>query len=365
MSEREWDEAKKDAFAGKMVGILNGAVLALMTSIGRQTGLFEAMAAVPPSTSEAIAGAAGLDERYVREWLGAMVTGGIVEFDSSRGTYSLPPEHAAILTRAAGARNMARFMQYIPMLAEVEADVIHSFRSGGGVPYARYPRFQALMAESSGLRFDHLLLQKVVPLTGMAERLDRGIDVLDIGCGQGHAVNLLARAFPLSRFTGYDFSEAGIAAAQREAEAVGNANVSFAARDVAALGERERYDLITAFDVIHDQAKPHDVLREVSRALRPDGTFLMVDVRASSNLQDNIGHPLGPFLYGMSTMHCMTVSLALSGAGLGTVWGEQKALAMLRDAGFAAVDIHRLGPDDPLNNYYIARKPQGQDAQGG
>ena len=159
MPEGELDQAKKDAFAGKMVGILNGAALALMTSIGRQTGLFETMAALPPATSEAIAQAAHLDERYVREWLGAMVTGGIVEFDASPRTYVLPPEHAAVLTKAAGARNMARFTQYIPMLAEVESEVIHSFRSGGGVPYARYPRFQALMAESSGLRFDHLLLQ--------------------------------------------------------------------------------------------------------------------------------------------------------------------------------------------------------------
>lgn len=356
MPERELDQAKKDAFAGKMVGILNGAALALMTSIGRQTGLFETMATLPPATSEEIAQAAQLDERYVREWLGAMVTGGIVEFDASPRTYVLPPEHAAVLTRAAGARNMARFTQYIPMLAEVETDVIQSFRSGGGVPYARYPRFQALMAESSGLRFDHLLLQKVVPLAGLGGALDRGIDVLDIGCGQGHAVNLLARAFPRSRFTGYDFSEAGIASARAEAEALGHRSVSFAARDVAALGETERYDLITAFDVIHDQARPHDVLREVSRALRVDGTFLMVDVRASSELQDNIGHPLGPFLYGLSTMHCMTVSLALGGAGLGTVWGEQKALAMLREAGFASVEVHRLGPDDPLNNYYVARK---------
>jgi 2-polyprenyl-3-methyl-5-hydroxy-6-metoxy-1,4-benzoquinol methylase len=362
MSRPELDQAKREAFAGKMVGVLNGALLALMTSIGRQTGLLEVMAALPPSTSDAIAAAAGLNERYVREWLGAMVTGGIVEFDAVSRTYFLPPEHAAVLTRAAGARNMARFMQYVPMLAEVEADVIQSFRSGGGVPYERYPRFQALMAESSGLRFDHLLLQKVVPLTGRADALDRGIDVLDIGCGQGHASNLLARAFPRSRFTGYDFSETGIAAATAEAKALGRANVRFAARDVAALGETDAYDLVTAFDVIHDQARPGDVLREVARALRPDGTFLMVDVRAASDLAGNIGHPLGPFLYGMSTMHCMTVSLALNGAGLGTVWGEEKALAMLREAGFTSVEVHRLGPDDPLNNYYVARKTGGSPA---
>ena len=351
----ELNQAKKDAFAGKMVGILNGAALALMTSIGRQTGLFEVMASLPASASEEIAKAARLDERYVREWLGAMVTGGIVEFDSHKGAYVLPPEHAAVITNAAGARNMARFTQYVPMLAEVEADVIESFRRGGGVPYAKYPRFQALMAESSGLRFDHLLLEKMVPLTGMGDALGRGIEVLDIGCGQGHAVNLLARAFPRSRFSGYDLSEDGIAAAQAEARALGNANVRFAARDVAALNESGRYDLITAFDVIHDQAKPHDVLREVARALTPNGTFLMVDIRASSELHDNIAHPFAPFLYGISTMHCMTVSLALNGAGLGTVWGEQKALAMLREAELTRVDVNRLA-EDPLNNYYVARK---------
>ena len=201
-----------------------------------------------------------------------------------------------------------------------------------------------------------------MPLTGLAGALEMGLDALDIGCGQGHAVNLLARAFPRSRFRGYDFSETGVVAARAEAEALSLANARFAARDVAALGEREAYDLVTAFDVIHDQARPHDVLREVARALRADGTFLMVDVRASSDLAGNIGHPLGPFLYGMSTMHCMTVSLALDGAGLGTVWGEEKALAMLREAGFTSVEVHRLGPDDPLNNYYVARKGGGGPA---
>lgn len=351
----ELNQAKKDAFTGKMVGILNGAALALMTSIGRQTGLFEVMASLPPATCEEIAKAAGLNERYVREWLGAMVTGGIVELDPLKATYGLPPEHAAIITNAAGARNLARFAQYVPMLAEVEADVIESFRKGGGVPYAKYPRFQAVQAESSGLRFDHLLLEKMVPLTGMGEALGRGVEVLDIGCGQGHAVNLLARAFPRSRFSGYDFSEVGIAAAQAEARALGNTNVRFAVRDVATLNEPGRYDLITAFDVIHDQAKPHDVLRGVSQALTSGGTFLMVDIRASSELQDNIGHPFAPFLYGISTMHCMTVSLALNGVGLGTVWGEQKALAMLREAGLTRVDVNRL-QEDPLNNYYVARR---------
>jgi 2-polyprenyl-3-methyl-5-hydroxy-6-metoxy-1,4-benzoquinol methylase len=338
-----------------MVGILNGGMLSLMTSIGRQTGLLETMAKLPASTSEQIARAAGLNERYVREWLGAMVTGGIVEYDPHVRTYSLPPEHAAVLTNAAGLRNMARLTHFIPMLAEVEADIIACFYNGGGVPYDKFPRFQKVMAESSTLRFDHLLLEKIVPLTGMGEALARGLEVLDIGCGQGHAVNLLAQAFPHSRFTGYDFSEGGIATARAEAQAMGNTNARFAMQDLAALKESGRYGLITAFDVIHDQAKPAEVLRVVADALTRDGMFLMMDIRASSDLQGNLNYPVAPFLYGMSTLHCMTVSLALNGAGLGTVWGEQKALTMLDAAGFKRVEMRRLD-EDPLNNFYVARK---------
>jgi 2-polyprenyl-3-methyl-5-hydroxy-6-metoxy-1,4-benzoquinol methylase len=342
-------------FAGKMFGVLNGAMLALMTSIGRQTGLFETMATLSPSSSDEIARATGLHERYVREWLGAMVTGGIIAYDPQAHTYALPREHVALLTNAAGPRNLARYTQFVPMLAEVEADVIDCFRHGGGVPYSKYPRFQALMAESSALRFDHLLLDKMVPLTGMQEALTGGIAVLDVGCGQGHAVNLLAQAFPQSRFTGYDMSEGGIATARAEAQTLGNTNVHFAVRDVSALNESGRYDLITACDAIHDQAHPAAVLRGVAEALTPQGTFLMQDIGASSQLQDNMVNPFAPFLYALSTMHCMTVSLALDGAGLGTVWGQQQALAMLGEAGFTRVDVHRL-EGDPLNNYYVARK---------
>jgi 2-polyprenyl-3-methyl-5-hydroxy-6-metoxy-1,4-benzoquinol methylase len=342
-------------FAGKMFGVLNGAMLALMTSIGRQTGLFETLTTLPPSSSDEIARATGLHKRYVREWLGAMVTGGIMTYNPQAHTYVLPPEHATLLTHAAGPRNLARYTQFVPMLAEVEADVIACFRHGGGVPYSKYPRFQALMAESSALRFDHLLLDQMVPLTGMQAALARGIAVLDVGCGQGHAVNLLAHAFPHSRFTGYDLSAGGIAAAQAEAQALGNMNVRFTVRDVSALHESGHYELITAFDAIHDQAHPAAVLRGVAAALAPEGTLLMQDVGASSQLQDNIANPFAPFLYTLSTMHCMTVSLALDGAGLGTVWGEQQALAMLAEAGFTRVEVQRLAAD-PLNNYYIARK---------
>jgi 2-polyprenyl-3-methyl-5-hydroxy-6-metoxy-1,4-benzoquinol methylase len=356
MATQALDEGKAEAFVGRMVGILNDAGLALMTSIGHQTGLFDALAAMPPATSAEIASAAHLNERYVREWLGAMVTGQIVEYDPAAQTYRLPPEHAAALVRAAGTGNLADDMQFIALLGGVEADVVACFRAGGGVPYSRYPRFQALMAEDSGAVLDGSLLETVLPLVpGLPDRLRAGIDVLDVGCGQGHAINLMARAFPQSRFAGYDFSEQGIAAGRAEAERMGLTNARFELKDLRALDDAARYDLVTAFDAIHDQAQPAQLLAAVARALRPQGVFLMVDVAASSRLDENREHPLGPFLYTVSTMHCMTVSLALGGAGLGTVWGEQTARQMLADAGLAHVEVRRI-EGDIINSYYVATR---------
>jgi 2-polyprenyl-3-methyl-5-hydroxy-6-metoxy-1,4-benzoquinol methylase len=343
-----------DAFADRMLNILNDAALALMMSIGHRTGLFDAMAALPPSTSLHIACTAGLHERYVREWLGAMVTARIIAYDTAADTYWLPPEHAASLTRAAAPNNLAMQMQYIPLLGMVEDGIVKCFHSGGGVPYAAYPRFQQVMAEESAQTVGAALLDAILPLVpGGLDALHTGIEVLEVGCGRGHALNVMARAFPHSRFTGYDFSAAAIAAGNEEANAWGLTNVTFAVKDVATLADVDRYQLVTAFDTIHDQARPREVLRRIATALRPHGTFLMQDIAASSHVHKNLAHPLAPFLYTISCLHCMTVSLALQGEGLGAVWGEEKAQQLLRDAGFAQVEVHRL-PHDMLNNYYVA-----------
>jgi len=355
MATQPFDQARVEAFAARMTATLNDAFLAMMVSIGHQTALFDTMAKLPPATSDEIARAAGLQERYVREWLGAVVTGGIVAYDPVRRTYAIPPEHAACLTRAAGAANLATSMLFVSCVGAVEPEVVQCFRQGGGVPYAAYGRFHEIMRSWSGQILDETLIESTLPLVpGLMERLQRGIDVLDVGCGSGHAINLMGRAFSNSRFTGYDFSEEGLAAARAEASAWRLTNVDFVAQDVAAMTARGRFDFITAFDAIHDQAEPRRVLSGIAAALRPGGSFLMVDDRASSHLHENLDHPLGPFLYGVSTMHCMTVSLALGGEGLGTVWGEQKARELLAEAGFSDVVVHQQ-PGDVANNYYVAR----------
>jgi SAM-dependent methyltransferase len=340
-------------FAGRMNRMLNEAALALMVSVGHRTGLFDVMAQLPPATSAEIAARASLDERYVREWLAAMTTGRIVEHDGAAGSYALPAGHAAVLTRAAGLDNLAVGMQFIGLLAQAEDRVVDCFRHGGGVPYQAFPRFTALMAERSGAGYDATLTDVVLPLVpGLTARLRQGIDVADVGCGSGHAVNLMAAAFPRSRFTGFDLSEAALAAARQEAERKHLGNARFEKRDAAYLGEDGRFDFITTFDAVHDQARPDLLLAGIAQALRPGGTYLCVEAAASSELAENLEHPRGPFLYTISCLHCMTVSLAEGGMGLGTMWGEQAARTMLGEAGFTSVEVvHRDGDDDA---YFIA-----------
>jgi 2-polyprenyl-3-methyl-5-hydroxy-6-metoxy-1,4-benzoquinol methylase len=313
------------------------------------------MATMPPATSFEIAERADLNERYVRECLGALTTARIVEYDVSARTYHLPPAHAALLTRAAAPNNIASTMASLPMLGSVEDRILECFRRGGGVPYEAYPRFHEWMAEDSDQSVVSGLLDDVVPLVeGLDERLAEGIDVLDVGCGSGHAVVTLARNYPKSRFVGYDLCAEAIDAARVAAREAGVRNVVFETRDVEWLPEDARYDLVTAFDAIHDQARPAEVLAAVRGVLREDGVFLVQDIRASSHLENNLDHPLATFLYTISCMHCMSVSLARGGAGLGTVWGAEKAVEMLGAAGFSDV-VTRTIEHDAMNNWYVAR----------
>ncbi|HTY31135.1 class I SAM-dependent methyltransferase [Mycobacterium sp.] len=348
-----------EEFAGRMVAAIDGASLTILVSIGHQTGLLDTMAGLPPATSAQIAEAAGLNERYVREWLAGMTTGHVVDYDAGTATYSLPAHRAGLLTRAAGPDNLALVALFVPHLGEVEQKVIGCFREGGGVPYSEFPRFHTLMAEQSGVVYDKALVDVVLPLVdGLPERLHAGADVADFGCGSGHAINVMARAFPASRFTGIDFSEEAIAVGVEEAARLGLANATFESHNLAELdaaSKTDAYDVITVFDAIHDQAQPARVLENIHRALRPGGVFLMADIKASSRLEENVGVPMSTYLYTVSLMHCMTVSLALDGAGLGAAWGTQLARSMLADAGFGDVRVAEI-ESDPINTYYIARK---------
>ncbi len=352
----QFDKRKADQFADEIFQIINGGTLSLMISIGHRTGLFDTMKELKPAGFETIAAKANLHPRYVKEWLGAMVTGGIVEYDELSNTYHLPSEHAASLTRSAGANNIGVFSQYISVLGGVEDDIIKCFYEGGGVPYEKFHRFHDVMAEDSGQSVLSSIFDHILPLVpGLSGKLELGISVLDIGCGSGRAVNMLAEAFPKSTFLGLDLCEDPVLKARKEAEEKGNINTWFEIMDLTTYSSDSKYDLITAFDVIHDQARPDKVLKMVYEALKDDGIFLMQDIDGSSQLSENKNHPMGSMLYSISTMHCMTVSLAQGGMGLGTMWGVDTAEKMVREAGFNHVEIHRL-KHDVQNAYFVIRK---------
>ena len=349
------DSQRVDAFATRLTGILNSGALALGLSVGHRTGLFDSLEALPPATSAQIASHAELDERYVREWLGAMVTGGVVEYDPADSSYRLPPEHAALLTRRNSPNNLAVAAQFLPVIASVEDRIVDCFREGGGVGYDHFGRFHEVMAEESRQTVVAALFDHILPLAAeLPGRLRDGIEVADIGCGMGRALIALASEYPNSRFTGFDLSSETIEDAADRSRLLGLRNVRFEKLDLSKFDRPAAFDLVTAFDVIHDQAEPARILENVRAALRPDGVFLMQDIRTSSHLENNIEHALGPFLYTISYNHCMTVSLAQDGAGLGTCWGRELAEQMLREARFRDVSVFQL-EHDIMNDFYVAR----------
>lgn len=351
------DTFENRTFADRMIRALNEAGLCLMTSIGHRAGLFDALRDQPPMSSQELAVRAGRNERYVREWLGAMATAGVVVVEGER--FRLPAAHAASLTRAAGVDNLASYTQYIALLGSVEDELVECFRQGGGVPYDRYPRFHEIMAEDSSQSVALALESSILPLVpGLADRLRHGIQVLDVGCGCGRVLNRMAELFPASRFVGKDLSTEAIGRANHDAAHRGLRNVTFVEEDLSNFdqtAEQESFDLVLTLDAIHDQGKPLAVLRGICRSLRLDGTYLMQEIRASSHVDRNVDHPLGTFLYTISCMHCMTVSLASGGEGLGAMWGEEKIRQYLANAGFGAVVKYEL-PHDIQNDWFVVRK---------
>lgn len=358
-TQTDFDSTKAEAFSSRVLTTLNDGALCLMISIGHRTGLFDTLRTLPPATSEEIAAQAGLNERYVREWLGAMVTSGVIAVDPVTTRFSLPAEHAAFLTRSAAADNLAVFAQYIGLLGGVEDHIVECFKRGGGVPYAQYPRFHAVMAEDSGQSVLSSLESHILPLVpGLTDRLTAGIRVLDVGCGQGRILHRLAELYPRSQFTGMDLSLEAIAHARAHAAHLGLRNIEFVTVDLSdfdVTAEAEQFDFITTFDAVHDQARPLNVLKGIHQALKSDGVYLMQDIKGSSHVHNNITHPIGTFLYTVSCMHCMTVSLAQGGDGLGAMWGEEKTREYLQRAGFRSIETHELA-HDIQNNWYIIRK---------
>ncbi len=353
-TDTQLDPAQIEAASTHILQIYGGTMVNYMIDIGHRTGLL-AVAASGPGTSAELAARAGLSERYVREWLATMVTGGVMEYDPADATYSLPAAYGAVLTE--GPLPFASFAQLQTLLGKHVHEVARAFREGGGVPYAAFrPEFTDVMDAISRTYFDLALVDGCLPLVpGLAEKLDAGATVADVCCGTGHALVVLGRRFPNSTFVGYDLDEPAIGRARAEAAGADLTNVTFHVADAARLGAHDTYDAVLVFDAIHDQVDPVGVLTAIHRSLKPGGALLAKEPTAADNLEDNVGNPFAPVFYGVSTLHCMTVSLAHDGAGIGTAMGEQVARKLLADAGFDDVDVVPA-PGDPGDAVYIARR---------
>jgi 2-polyprenyl-3-methyl-5-hydroxy-6-metoxy-1,4-benzoquinol methylase len=349
-------------FLERACDIINAGAQAVMISIGHRSGLFDTMARLGPATSQQIADAAVLAERYVREWLATMVTAGIIDYCPEQKSYHLPSAHAACLTRGAELGNVAVFAQHVAMLGALQEQTLHCLESGAGTRYSDYPCFHQIMAEDSELCVVDSLIDTILPMVGDIDaRLRSGIDVLDAGCGKGLALMRMAAHYPRSHFSGYDLCADAIAEASHMAESRGLNNVRFAVMDMTDFDEPARYDFITSFDAVHDQKHPAQLIAGIQRALKPAGIYLMQDIGGSAHLENNIDFPMASLLYAISAAHCTPVSIGQGGEGLGAMWGWETAQTMLEQAGFASVKRHLL-EHDPMNVWFVSHKEQTHES---
>jgi SAM-dependent methyltransferase len=347
------DTHKTETFLGKVIGDAGGMTTTIFAAIGDRLGLFKSLA-LGPATSTQLAARAHINERYAREWLGAMASAGYIEYDAVSHTFTLPSEYVPILAQENGPIFLGGLHQMLLGMAGPIDALEQAFQQGGGVAQATYDQnvWDGMERFTNGWYENPLVQQWLPVMPDVQERLEQGVSVADIGCGRGRGIIKLAQAFPRSHFVGYDVFQPSIDRANANARAAGVADrVRFQHLD-ASHGLPEQYDLITTFDVIHDAADPHGMLQSIRKGLRPDGRYLCLEMNGAETVEGNAG-PIGTLLYGFSILYCMTTSLHNHGEGLGTVGlPESKVREMCREAGFSSVQ--RAPIENPFNSFFVA-----------
>lgn len=352
MAQAGFDKEKAQRFLQQLMKDVAASFHSAMTYIGDRLGIFKAMAAAGPVTVEDLAQRTGLQERYLREWLGSMVAAQYINYDPKTARYALPPEHIAPLADEDSPVFLASmFAGLMPHLI-VAPKVAEAFRTGGGVAQSEYPQeLFAAMERMTAPMYKHYLTQQWLPvLPDVVSKLNSGGAALDVGCGSGLAAIKIAEAFPEARVFGFDRHTGSIERARANARAagLGENRVRFDVADCNQL-PHSTFDFITTFEVVHDAVDPQALVASIRNALRPGGTYMMAEVNASSRVEDNIS-PMGRMLYSASTLYCMTTSLAEGGAGLGAAMGEAKARELAENAGFR--HFRRLPIDHPFAALY-------------
>ena len=329
------DFEKAKQVAQQVVGDVGTCVHGALCFIGDRLGLFKEMQAAGPVTSAELASRTGLSERYLREWLNAMAAARYVDYDATSHRYNLTPEYAMVLADEESPFFVGSYFQMVQSVMMVAPKVADSFRTGKGVAQADYPPWMFEASERNSFpRYKYKLVKKWLPaMPEVVGRLNAGGSAVDVGCGGGRAAILIAQAFPKARVFGYDLVAQSIERARRNAQAAGVADhISFEVGNGADLPE-SKFDLVTTFDVVHDSVDPIGLMSAIRRALTPGGTYLVQEINVSSKPEEN-HRPLGKMVYSISTMYCMTTSLAHGGAGIGAAMGEDKARELAGQAGF-------------------------------
>ncbi len=348
---RPLDQAKVEEFVHRMVDDIATATRGALSYIGDKLGIFKAMATAGPVAVDELAKKTGLSARYLREWLGAMATAEYVEYNPETGKYFLPPEHAAPLADEDFPFFVGGFIEMIVPTVSVAPKVAHAFKTGKGVPQSAYsPEMFESIERGTAPWYKHQLTQKWIPaMPQVEEKLRAGGTALDVGCGSGRAAITLAQAFPKARVFGFDNHPHSIQRARANAKAARlSQRLKFKVVDGTKL-PAGKFDFVSTFDVVHDSVNPAALMKSIRKALTPGGTYLMLEMNCSPHVHENI-NPIGRLLYSVSTLYCMTTSLAHNGDGIGAVMGEPKARELAAKAGFS--HFRKLPVDDPFSVLY-------------
>lgn len=346
------DEKKLNLFLEKMLEDIGAAMSASLVVIGDKLGLYKVLAQGMSLTPNDLAKATGTNERYVREWLANQAAGGYVTYNAKAGTYSLSPEQAALLADETSAYFIPGAFEIIAATVKDEPRIEQRFRTGAGLEWGDHDSglFHGTERFFGPNYATHLVKSWIPALDGVEDKLKRGIEVADVGCGHGISTILMAKAYPKSHFVGYDYHEASIKTARDRAKAAG---VEDRVQFKVAKGDdyQGTFDLVTSFDCLHDMADPLGTARHTKESLRPDGTWMIVEPRAGDDVSENL-NAVGRVYYAASTMVCVPCSLAGDGPALGAQAGEKKIREVVEKGGFHRF---RRAAETPFNMVLEAR----------
>ena len=354
------DPKALQAFAGKVSGSVTAGMNVALTFVGEQLGLYKGLAAIGPATSQQLADATQLSERWVREWLYQQVCIGQINFDEAAIEFSMSPEAKAVLADPEHPAYLGGMIHSVVAMYDTLEHLPECFRTGLGQSFDDKGEACACGIERMSRKFQQLhLVPDLLPSTeGAVAKLTEGALVADVGCGAGVAMIEMAKAYPNSQFIGYDISMNALGRARNNVREAGVKNVQLHNPIDQPLPEDGSFDLITTFDVVHDSTHPQVLIEAIKASLKPDGTWLCADIQGKSSFAENLKeNPMATIAYSFSVMVCMSSGLSVpGGAGLGTLgFPESKAREMTAAAGFSR--FRRIPFEGDIFNAFYEIRP--------